>query len=98
MQRKIGTKPELDKTVPPYETIGASSAIDKTASNYIDASEKVQKVKKLMSTGRYDTNIAKLSLEGLNLCFRECWKISIQRKDEPIFLTTSWKTLIFKSY
>ena len=52
MQRKIGTKPELDKTVPPYETIGASSAIDKTASNYIDASEKVQKVKKLMSTGR----------------------------------------------
>ena len=41
MQRKIGTKVELDKTVSPLDSIAAPSAINRTASNYLNAGEKV---------------------------------------------------------
>ena len=43
MQRKSGTEIELGKTVSPFDSIGALSAIDRTASNYLSASEKERK-------------------------------------------------------
>ena len=36
-----------------------SSAIDRTASNYNDAKEKLKKIRELIKTGRYDADIAK---------------------------------------
>ena len=39
--------------------MGGSSAIDRTASNYNDAKEKVKKIRELMKTGKYDTDVAK---------------------------------------
>ena len=43
MQRRISTEAEIGKTVSPLDRIGASSAIDRTASNYLNTGEKVQK-------------------------------------------------------
>ena len=58
MQRKIGTEIELGKTISPFDSIGTSSAIDRTASNYTDADDKVRKIRKLIETGTYDADIA----------------------------------------
>ena len=59
MQREICNKVLLGNTVSPYNDGGRLSAIDKTASNYNDAREKVQKIRELISTGRNDEDITK---------------------------------------
>ena len=59
MQRKIDNEIQLSKTVFPFDTTGHSSSVDRTASNFINASEKVQKNKQLINTGEYDADLAK---------------------------------------
>ena len=59
MQREISDKVFLGNTVFPNNDVGRSSAIDRTASNYNVAKEKVQKIRELINTGRYDEDIAK---------------------------------------
>ena len=49
----------LGQIVSPYEDAGPSSAIDRTASNYNDAKEKIKKMRELISTGKYDEDIAR---------------------------------------
>ena len=58
MQRKIGAEVELGATVSPFGSIGASSTINRSASNFLNAGEKVQKIRKLIWTGTYDAEIA----------------------------------------
>ena len=48
MQRKIGTEIEVGKTVSPFDSIGASSAVDRTSSNFLNAGEKVKKIRKFI--------------------------------------------------
>ena len=43
MQRKLGNEVELKVIVLPFHSIGGSSAIDKTTSNYEEFREKVKK-------------------------------------------------------
>ena len=64
MQREI-----RDSTASPYDNTGRSSAIDRTASNYNDAKEKVKKIRELVSTGRYDKDISKYIPDLLELKF-----------------------------
>ena len=59
MQRKIGNDIKLGKTASPFDSIGTSSPIDRMASNFSNATEKVQKIRKLIETGQYDADIAK---------------------------------------
>ena len=59
MQREISEKIFLGQTVSPFDDIGNSSTIDRTTSNYTDAKEKVRKIIELISTGKYDADIAK---------------------------------------
>ena len=71
MQRKISNKVVfLGNTVSPFEDAGMSSAIDRTASNYNDAKEKVQKIRELIKTGRYDEDIVKYIPGLLELKFQ----------------------------
>ena len=70
MQREIADKVFLGNTVSPFEDIGRSSAIDRTASNYNDAKEKVQKIKELIKTGRYEEDIARYIPGLLELKFQ----------------------------
>ena len=71
MQREISDKVFLRNTVSPFNSVGRSSAIDRTASNYNDAREKVQKMRELISTGRYDQDIAKYIPGLLELRFQD---------------------------
>ena len=64
MQREI-----RDNTTSPYDNTGRSTAIDRTASNYNDAKEKVKKIRELVSTGRYDKDISKYIPDLLELKF-----------------------------
>ena len=59
MQRGISDKIFLGNTVSPLNDIGWSSAIDRTASNYNDAKEKVKKIRELISVRQYDEDIMK---------------------------------------
>ena len=43
MQRKIDNEVQLGKTVSPFDITGQSSSVDRTASDFINASKKVQK-------------------------------------------------------
>ena len=47
MQREIGDEIHFGAIVSPFDSVGGSSAIDKTASNYNDAKEKVKKNKRV---------------------------------------------------
>ena len=48
MQRKIDNDIKLRNIVPLFDSIGASSATDRTASNFSSTTEKVQKIRKLL--------------------------------------------------
>ena len=70
IRRKIGTEVEIGKTISPFERIGKSSAIDRSASIYTNAREEVEKIKQLISTGTYDADIAKYIPGTLDLVYQ----------------------------
>ena len=70
MQRKIDNEVQLGKTVSLFDTTGQSSSIDRTASNFLNATEKVQKIKRLINTGEYDADLAKYIPGMLDLVFQ----------------------------
>ena len=70
MKREISDRIFLGETLNPYEDARKSTAIDKTASNYNDAKEKVQKIRDLIGTGKYDKNLAKYIPGMLELAFQ----------------------------
>ena len=82
MQRKIGTKIELVKTVSPFDSIGASSAIDRMASNYLNAGEKVMKIRNLIEAGACDADIARYIPGTLELVFQSMLE-DIDTKEQP---------------
>ena len=83
MQRKIGTEIEPYKTVSPFDSVGASSAIERTTSNYTDAGDKVGKIRKLIETGTSDADIALYILGTLGLIFQGMLE-DIKTKEQPV--------------
>ena len=70
MQRNISNKVFLGQTVSPFENAGECDTINRTASNYNDAKEKLQKIRKLIKAGSYDAGIAKYSSGVLEMKFQ----------------------------
>ena len=52
MQREINNKIFLGTTVSPFNDVGNSSAIDRTATNCTDTEKRVKKLRELISTGK----------------------------------------------
>ena len=69
MQREISDIIFLGETLNPYDDARRSTAIDRTAWNYNDAKEKVQKIRDLIGTDKYDENLAKYIPGLLELAF-----------------------------
>ena len=59
MQRDISNSNTLGDTLNPTNDIRRSTTIDRTTSNYNDAKEKVQKIRELISMGKYDADFVK---------------------------------------
>ena len=53
-----------------FPSLGKSSTFDRTASNYLDAKEKVRKIRELISTGKYDADIARYIPRVLEMRFQ----------------------------
>ena len=71
MQREISDRVFLGQNVPSFENAGLSDAIDRTASNYNDAKDKVKKIRELVKkTGNYDADIATYIPGVLEMKFR----------------------------
>ena len=70
MQREISDGVTLGDALNLYEDARRSTAIDRTASNYNNAKEKVQKIRDLINTGRYDKDLAKYIPGLLELAFQ----------------------------
>ena len=58
------------QTANPIESVGGSSAIDRTALDFDNASLKVKKIKKLINTGEYDADVARYIPGTLDLAFQ----------------------------
>ena len=86
MQRKIGTKTNLGKTVSPLDSIVSSSAIDRTASDFLNTTEKVQKICKLIQTEEYDTDIVKYIPGRLELVYQGMLE-DIDTKEQPAHIS-----------
>ena len=74
MQRKIGTNAWIGDTVSPFDSITKSYAINRSESNYTNAREKVQKIKQLILTGTYDSDIGTLDLTSESILEDIDWK------------------------
>ena len=59
MQTNISNKVFLRQNFSPFDNARVSDVIDRTASNYNDAKEKIQNIRELIKTGNYDADIAK---------------------------------------
>ena len=59
MQRRIDDEIELGSTISPFDATGQSLSADRTASNFLNASEKVQKIKSLINMAEYDADPAR---------------------------------------
>ena len=70
MKTEIGDEIHLGATVSPFDNVGGSSAIDKIASNYNGAKEKVKKIRELVKTGKYDADVAKYMPGVLKMVFQ----------------------------
>ena len=70
MQKEISNKVFLGETLNPDDDARKSTAIERTASNYHDAREKVQKIRELIGTGTYDADLAKYIPGLLELAFQ----------------------------
>ena len=70
MQRDIKDRNFLGETLNPYDDACQSTAIDRTASNYNDAKEKVHKISELINTGKYDADLTKYKTGLLELAFQ----------------------------
>ena len=70
MQHEIGTNVNTGQTVSPFESVGNVPSIDKTASDFDTAHEKVKKIKWLLDRGEYDADVARYIPGTLALAFQ----------------------------
>ena len=97
MQRRIDNEVRLAKTVSPFESIGRSSSINRTAVNFTNATEKIQKIKRLIDTREDDADLAKYISGILNLIFQGMIEnINTKKSRSRIYPTKIWKILSFK--
>ena len=70
MQRDISDRNFLWETLNPHNDARQSTAIDRTASNCNDPKEKLQKIRELINTEKYDADLAKYIPGFLELAFQ----------------------------
>ena len=70
MQQEIGNNVHLGQTVSAFDSIGGVSSIDRTASDFDTAREKVKKLKRLVDRGEYNADVAQYIPESSDLVYQ----------------------------
>ena len=84
MQIEISDRVFLGQNVSSFKNAGLSDAIDRTASNYNDAKDKVKKIRELIKTGIYDADIARW-IPGVLEISRNAWWFQYKRNSSTFF-------------
>ena len=82
IQQRINDSIHLGKAISPFENIGDSKAIDRTASDFLNADQKVEKIKRLVNKGEYNKDVARYILGVLNLMYQGMLE-SITTREQP---------------
>ena len=82
MQREISDRVFVRQTTSPLDDVGLSSGLDRTASDYPDAGQKVKKITELTRTVTYDADIASYIPGVLKLVFQGMLT-DIDTKEKP---------------
>ena len=75
MQHQITNNIHLGQTVTPFDSVGGSSAIDRIASDFDYATQKVNKFKRLINIGEYNADLARYipgTLNTIEQCHLSC--------------------------
>ena len=70
MQKDIGDDVHTGESVTPFQSIGKSTAVDKTVSDFDNSNLKVKKIGRLIEHEIYDADIACYVLGALDLVFQ----------------------------
>ena len=70
MQHKISNNVHLGQTVLAFDSVGGVSSIDRTASDFDTAREKVKKLKRFVDRGEYDADVARYIPGTLDLVYQ----------------------------
>ena len=93
MQREISNDVEIGSSVTPFQSVGKSPAVDKTASDFDNANLKVKKIRRLIEQDIYDVDIALYIPGTLDLVFQGMIE-KIMTTEQPADTTYSDKEIL----
>ena len=70
MQWEISNDVKMGSLVTPFQNVGKSPPVDKTASDFDNTNLKVKKIRRLLEWGVYDADIARYIPGTLDLAFQ----------------------------
>ena len=86
MQREISNRVFLGQITSPLDDVQHSTAIDRTASDYTNPGEKVEKIRELVRTGNYDADM----MRYIPVYIRVCLRTLILKKNLQAHPTKTW--------
>ena len=93
MQWEISNDVKIGSSVMPFQSVGKSPAVDKTASDFDNANLKVKKIRRLIEWGIYDADIARYIPGMLDLMFQGMIE-KIMTIEQPADTTYSDKEIL----
>ena len=70
MQQEINDNVKMGSSVTPFQSVGKSPAVDKTASDFDNTNLKIKKIRRLIEWSIYDEDIARYIPGTLDLVFQ----------------------------
>ena len=93
MQQEISDSVKIGSSVTPFQSVGKSPAVDKTASDFDNANLKVKKIRRLIEQDIYDVDIALYIPGTLDLVFQGMIE-KIMTTEQPADTTYSDKEIL----
>ena len=78
----MGDNVHLGQTVSAFDSVGGVSSIDRTASDFDTARQKVKKLKRFVDRGEYDADVARYITGTLDLVY-QCMIDKIKTIEQP---------------
>ena len=93
MQQEINDNVKMGSSVTPFQSVGKSPAVDKTASDFDNTNLKIKKIRRLIQRGIYNADIAPYIPGRLDLVFQGMIE-KIMTIEQPADTTYSNKEIL----